>query len=111
MQAVCENKTRKIPIFVRRFGYSQMFKFLVKLPRYKTFDYTPIYYDEAKEDLQERVERAQSGGSKRTPLLRGSLKDSWSKNSIRPQAVNKGSSIRIVSIAAILTFIIWYLLK
>lgn len=111
MQAVCENKTRKIPIFVRRFGYSQMFRFLVKLPRYKSFDYTPIYYDEAKEDLQDRVNRAQAGDSKRTPLLRGSLKDSWSKNSIRPQAINKGSSIRIVAIAILLTFIVLYLLK
>ncbi|TNE80688.1 MAG: hypothetical protein EP332_06640 [Bacteroidetes bacterium] len=88
-----------------------MFKFLVKLPRYKSFDYTPIYYDEAKEDLQERVERAQAGDSKRTPLLRGSLKDSWSRNSVRPQTINKGSSTRIVAIAAILTFILWYLLK
>ncbi len=59
---------------------AQMLRFLTKLPKYKDFDYKPIYYNEEKEDLHNRVEAALKGQDPKVEMRRGALKTSWSKH-------------------------------
>lgn len=88
-----------------------MIKFLVRLPRHRSFDYSPIYFDEAKEDLEKRVAKAKGEGNKGNPILRGSLKDSWTRNSARNHGMTRFSGFRVLGIAVVLAMILMWIIK
>jgi hypothetical protein len=82
---------------------------IVKLPKYKSFDYKPIYYDEAKEDLMNRVKKASGELTADENFERGMFKKQWTRGkSTQP---NQASNIRLVVIIAILSILAWLLLK
>ncbi len=91
-----------------------MFRFLVKLPRHKNFNYTPVYYDEAKEELNERIARAEAEakGEKYTGTLKaGSLRSSWERGRGRIRQSNRTSYVRFVSILFVLFLLTYLILK
>lgn len=82
---------------------------IVKLPKYKSFDYKPIYYDEAKEDLENRVRKASGELTEDEKFQIGTFKNKWARGkSAQP---NSASNIRLVVIIAILSLLAWLLLK
>lgn len=84
----------------------------IKLPRNKTFDFQPRYYDAEKEELEERKARilrqleAEKKGELNSELLRERLRADWQRGD-RQIAISK-SNIRIAMIAGFL-FIVVYL--
>jgi len=88
-----------------------MIRFLVKIPKHKQFNYSPVYFNEAKEDLDKRVQAAQGGyDSGVTKIARGSLKESWGR-SARIAKSDKTSTIRLMVIIAILSLFVFWVLK
>jgi len=84
---------------------------LIKLPKHKTFEYTPRYYNEQKEELQERVKKIEremgvkSPDYKYVPNIKGQIRPHYN----RATAEKKQSSLRLILILVIL-FVLAYLL-
>ena len=86
-----------------------------KRQKYKSFEYSPRYYDESKERLQERYNRIQSElDGRRNPELSGSfrenLRESWERNKKSPSP-HAPSMVRMVVIALILALLFFYILS
>jgi t-SNARE complex subunit (syntaxin) len=90
----------------------------IKLPRHKKFAYRPRYYDEAKEEMKDRVERIKqeiereegkdtvsAGGES----MRRSIKSRWRKDSYGKTV--KNSNYRVMIILFIILLILWYVFK
>ncbi|MGD2033988.1 MAG: hypothetical protein PVF73_02955 [Bacteroidales bacterium] len=79
----------------------------------KRFTYHPLYYNQQKEELQERIKRIegeQKGISDEnyTPgIIKGSFRHS---RLVRSQA-NRNSSIRVIVIAVILLALVYYIFR
>jgi hypothetical protein len=89
---------------------------LFKLPNHKRFDYKPRYFDEAKEDLNGRIEQAKkelgqssSENGTNTHLLRSRMRQRWNRNSYAKGV--KSSNIRVVLIVAAIVIFLWWLFK
>lgn len=85
-----------------------------KKTRYKTFEYTPRYYDEAKEKMKDRYDRIQAeldgkDAAFSKDRFRNNLRESWQNNkkTSSPQAK---SIVRMLVIAVILILLSYFIL-
>ena len=85
-----------------------------KLPKPKSFNYIPVFYDEREEKLKERVEKAanelgveQKPQEKYKPALaRGTMRRFLKKS----KKTDRYSSIRLIIIIAILLIVAYYII-
>lgn len=76
------------------------FQFLNKTIRHRQYDYTPMYYDERKEqldkkrELYERIESGQITAEERREMLRDNLRSEYSRADYR-QRQKSTSNLRI----------------
>lgn len=83
-----------------------------KTPRPKAFNYIPRYYDERKEEMEERRKRIENelglneGEGYRPRITRGSM----SRKIAERRKSNRTSVIRLMVIVAILLILTYYLL-
>jgi len=87
-----------------------------RLPKYRKFNYTPVFYDEAKEELHSRVDdiKREMGEEARTKdnvknNIRRAYKAKQTSNRYGTAPGNKLYVARIAAIAIILTVIFYYL--
>ena len=87
------------------------------LPKNKTFNYTPRYYDEQKEDLEKRIQQAKqelgiNDNDDKKPYVstirKGQMK-SHSKHSAEQRRKSSGRLFLIIVILAILVYILLYM--
>ncbi len=77
------------------------FKFLNNTLRNRRFDYTPMYYDERKEQLNSKkdhyrqMEEKMYDAEQRKTYLKENLKEEWSRSHIRHQH-HRSANLRIV---------------
>ena len=85
---------------------------LIKLPRHKQFSYEPIYYDERKEQLKERISKIEGemGIKKEGEVQRTMSKGSFSYFNDKKRQAQKFSSIRLILIILFLFLITYFLL-
>ncbi|MDA9968031.1 hypothetical protein N9E62_02575 [Salibacteraceae bacterium] len=87
----------------------------IKLPRYKRFNYKPVYYDAEKEELAQRIARiekevaTEKRGELDSELLRKRLRSDWERGS--RQGIIQKSNIRVALIAAFLFAVIYLYLN
>ncbi len=81
--------------------------------KHKKFTYSPLYYNQQKEDLEERIrriEREENGSGNEDNYFPGNIKGSFQHlRSLRSKS-QRSSSIRIIIIAAILIAIVYIIL-
>ena len=85
---------------------------LFRLSQHRQFTYEPIYYDERKEQLQERIRNIENElGIKREDEvnIRTLSKGSFSHFHDRKRKSQKYSSLRLIIILLFLVFITYYL--
>ena len=84
---------------------------LFKLPKHRQFHYEPIYYDERKELLNERIRGVEQemGIKKDGDRIRTISKGSFSKYFNRKRKVQRYSTYRLVIITIFLLFLAYYL--
>jgi hypothetical protein len=85
----------------------------IKLPKHRTFNYSPRYWDPEKEEREERIRRIKQemgidvpSDPNRTTIRRGSFRQASQKAKVR---ATRGSNIRLAIILAVL-FLLAYLL-
>ncbi len=87
----------------------------IKLPRYKRFNYKPVFYDAEKEELEQRIARiekeveAEKRGELNSDLLRQRLRSDWERGS--RQGIIQKSNIRVALIAVFLFAVIYLYLN
>ena len=85
---------------------------LFRLPNHKQFNYEPIYYDERKEQLQERIRNIENEmGIKKEgeDNIRTLSKGSFSHFHDRKRKTQKYSSLRLIIILLFLMFVTYFL--
>ena len=82
-----------------------------KVPQHKQFHYEPIYYDERKERLEERIKDIEKeyGIKNGEQHVRSLHKGSFSHNYGRRKKTHRYSNTRLILIIAFLTFISYFL--
>ena len=82
-----------------------------KLPQHKQFHYEPIYYDERKEKLEERIRAIEQeyGINKGGESVRNLRKGSFSNHYTRNRKAQRYSTTRLIIIIVFLAFISYYL--
>ncbi len=85
----------------------------IKLPGYKRFDYTPLYWDPEKEEFEERIRQIKLEAGvdiprdpNRTTIKRGSFRQARQQAKVK---ATRNSNLRLVVILAVL-FLIAYLI-
>ncbi|TNF00678.1 MAG: hypothetical protein EP322_00980 [Bacteroidetes bacterium] len=92
---------------IRTFDIAMKIKFLNKVTEPKRFRYTPMYYDERKERIEERKAHYKStedgtlSEEDRINALRANLRSEWSRTEVR-QSHFRSSNIRILILIGIL---------
>lgn len=89
----------------------------IKLPRHKNFEYKPLYYNEAKEEMKQRVERAklelglenEGVGQHTVEAFKEKLKGRWNRKSYGKGVAN--SNYRVLLILAVIIALLWYFFK
>lgn len=113
--------------FINLFAEKRGFKYLCKksdmallrffrLPKPKKFEYTPIYYDPKKEEMEERERRIASGSNsgqfseeEYTSRIKGSMRSPSKRKQQKNQKTDaRTSNIRIILIIVVLAFLSWY---
>ncbi len=84
-----------------------------RLSKNKTFDYKPMYYNEEKEELQQRIERAKREAGKSddgtyVPNIKGQFKPVFDREMRRSS--QRQSNLRLMVIIAVLFGIAYWLL-
>jgi hypothetical protein len=86
-----------------------------KIPRHRTFNYQPIFYNPEKEDRNTRIKEIKremgiieesKKGAHQTTIQRGSMRNYFHK----PEKVRRQSNLRLVIIIVILLFIAYLIL-
>ena len=84
-----------------------------KIPRHKTFQYKPRYYDEQKEQLQERIKSIEQemgikheSNMQRSSIIRGSFRMNFERN----RSMKKKTNYRLIIIILILTLLVYMIL-
>jgi len=82
-----------------------------KVPQHKQFHYEPIYYDERKEKLEERIKTIEQeyGINKGGKSVRSLQKGSFSNYQTRNRKARRYSNTRLIIIIVFLVFISYYL--
>jgi predicted nucleotidyltransferase len=82
-----------------------------KLPQHKQFHYEPLYYDERKEKLQERIKKIEQeyGVNNGEKNVRSLTKGSFSHYYDRKRKTQRYSSTRLILIIIFLLFVAYYL--
>jgi len=82
-----------------------------KLPQHKQFHYEPIYYDERKEKLEERIRQieAEYGVKHENSPVRSLNKGSFNHFYSRKRKAQRYSSTRLVIIIIFLLFVSYFL--
>jgi hypothetical protein len=86
-----------------------------KLPQHKRFEYSPLYYDERKEEIEKikqkyNTENSTTSGTEKNayrPNIKGQMRNYYAKNT---RASRKTSTIRLLVIILFLLSITYYLL-
>lgn len=90
-----------------------MFRLPFKPNKPKQFNYKPLYYNERKEQLEQRIDYIKRDvefeKSRNKNKIRTQFNDSWGRD-YRKSAHNQ-SNKRIIIIAGILTVLLYFLLK
>ncbi|PID88389.1 MAG: hypothetical protein CSB06_00515 [Bacteroidia bacterium] len=91
---------------------ARLFRF-IKLSEHKRFDYKPLYYDERKEKLQQRIEAARA--SKDTledqayrPDIKGRFTSKFAGQQVRKD--KQAARLRTISILAVLSITAYFIL-
>ena len=109
-----QDNPAKVYIFDLYFMRNKLPSF-IKLPRYKRFNYKPVYYDAEKEELAQRIARiekevaAEKRGELDSELLRKRLRSDWERGS--RQGIIQKSNIRVALIAVFLFAVIYLYLN
>lgn len=90
---------------------------LFKTSRNKQFEYKPIYYDEAKERMQERINRIKQelgiANAAEPPDTAARMKvrfsEKWNRKHYNKQVTH--SNLRIIAILAAMAVFMWYVFK
>jgi hypothetical protein len=82
-----------------------------KVPQHKQFNYEPLYYDERKERLQERIKQIEQeyGINNGEENIRSLSKGSFSYYYDRKRKTQKYSNTRLVIIILFLLFVAYFL--
>ena len=82
-----------------------------KIPQHKQFNYEPLYYDERKEKLQERIKRIEQeyGVKNGDEYVRSLTKGSFSRYYDRRRKAQRYSATRLVIIIIFLLFVAYYI--
>jgi hypothetical protein len=82
-----------------------------KIPQHKQFHYEPIYYDERKEKLEERIRQieAEYGIKHENSPVRTLKKGSLNQHFARKRKAQRYSSTRLIIIILFLLFISYFL--
>jgi hypothetical protein len=89
----------------------------IKLPRYKRFEYKPLYYNEAKEEMKNRYERIKDELNLSDPdkpgyksdAFRERLKSRWNRNTYSKSVST--SNFRVFLILIVIVALIWYFFR
>lgn len=77
-----------------------------KINKPKPFNYKPLYYDQKKEEMQERLKKYTDPGEQNAERLRMRLRESWKVKEARTQALSKRTLIiYLIGVAVILYYI------
>jgi hypothetical protein len=84
-----------------------------KTPRPKEFNYIPRYYDERKEEMEERKKRIEQelGLNKGKDYKHGITRGAMTRRMTERRKSNRSSVIRLLVIIAILLILTYYLLS
>ena len=82
-----------------------------KIPRHKQFNYEPLYYDERKEKLQERIKQIEQeyGVKNGEEYVRSLTKGSFSHYYERKRKTQRYSTTRLIIIMIFLLFVAYYI--
>jgi hypothetical protein len=82
-----------------------------RIPKHKQFNYQPIYYDEQKERLQERINEIEQefGIKKGEEQMRTMTRGSFSHYYNRKKKTQRYSTTRLILIIIFLLFVSYYL--
>ena len=82
-----------------------------KVPKHRQFEYKPIYYDEQKEQLQERIKNIEKeyGVNNGEEQIRTMTKGSFSHYYDRKKKTQRYSTTRLILIIIFLLFVSYYL--
>ena len=122
-----KQKNKQMLRFINLFAEKKGFKYLCKksnmavlrffkLPKPKKFEYTPLYYDPKKEEMEEREKRIATGiNSSQTyeedysSRIKGSMRSASKRKQQKNQKTDaRTSNMRIVLIILVLAFLAWY---
>jgi type VI protein secretion system component VasF len=79
-----------------------------KLPKHKSFNYRPLYWDKAKEEREKRMKSALEETDKDySQALRDRLQLRWKRNA--GARARKSSNLRLVAIFFVLFLVVYYL--
>jgi hypothetical protein len=88
----------------------------IKLPRNRKFEYKPMYYSEAKEEMDKMIESAKhelglipGSAPHKTDAFREKLKARWVRNSYGRGA--KNANYRVLMVLFVIIAILWYFFK
>ncbi len=83
----------------------------IRLPGHRVFNFSPRYYNEQKEQLEERIKKVKLNmgikeeGEKYVPMIKGQMK-SYFKSNVKEK---KQSNLRLAVILIVLFFIAYWL--
>lgn len=82
-----------------------------KIPQHRQFNYQPVYYDEQKEKLEERIKNIEQeyGIKHGDENIRSMTKGSFSHYYDRKRKTQRYSTTRLIIIIAFLAFVGYYL--
>lgn len=92
------------------------FRFLTKTPQHKRFDYSPRYYDERKERLEQKkmeYQRLEDGNldpDERKNLLRRNMQDTWARSK-NLQVQQKAANFRVILLILIIVVVGYFFLN
>lgn len=82
-----------------------------KIPKHKKFTYNPLYYNQEREELQDRIKRIEreEKSGKNDNYTSGSIKGSFQHlRSLRSRS-QRSSSVRVIIIALILLAVVYFI--
>jgi hypothetical protein len=86
---------------------------LFKIPRHKNFEYKPLYYDEAKERINERREQLKKEGltndDKKLGLIKYRINQKFQRNQLQKEV--RQANTRIILLIVVILLVLYYIFK
>ncbi len=89
----------------------------IKLAKYKEFEYKPMYYNEAKEEMKKRYEKIKkeiqnaenNPNTHSTEIFRDKLRERWGRKTYGKSVSN--FNFRVIIIIFLIVLGLWYIFK